>query len=228
MYLANHLHIERFIRASDITGNKKYYLYVHIRIDRDEPFYIGIGTKYRKNDYDRAMCCNKRSLFWKRISNKTKHNVLIISESDNKQEILDKEINYIKILGRRKTKSGTLVNITEGGEGLKGHKIVWTEEMRNKIREANKNRKISEYTREKHRREIRNKSFFGKINHSKPILQLDSNTNEIIREFSSSAEAARFYNVKSQSINRAARTGTKSVNFKWIYKNGSTEKGPSD
>jgi hypothetical protein len=30
---------------SDICNNGQHYLYRHVRLDNNEPFYIGIGTK---------------------------------------------------------------------------------------------------------------------------------------------------------------------------------------
>lgn len=162
MLIENHPHINRLIIPSNITGSKKYYLYVHYRQDKSEAFYIGIGTKYRNKDYNRAMCYKKRSEFWKKVCNKTRYNVMIISESDNKQEIIDQEVNYIKLLGKKKDKKGTLVNITDGGEGMTGHKIVWTEDMKNKIREANKKRIVSDSTREKLRIALKNRGVINK------------------------------------------------------------------
>jgi hypothetical protein len=87
---------------------------------------------------------------------------MIICESDDKQEIINKEINYIKLLGKKKDKKGTLVNITDGGEGLTGHKIVWTEEMRDKIRIANSKRVITEVTREKLRIALKARGIINK------------------------------------------------------------------
>ena len=162
MIVENHPHIDRLIIPANITGTKKHYLYVHYRQDESEAFYIGIGTKYRKKDYDRAMCYKKRSEFWKRVCNKTKYNVMIISESDDKQEIINQEINYIKLLGKKKDKSGTLVNITDGGEGMTGHKTIWTEEMKNKIRVANSKRVITEATREKLRIALKARGIINK------------------------------------------------------------------
>lgn len=162
MLIENHPHINRLIIPSNITGSKKYYLYVHYRQDKSEAFYIGIGTKCRNKDYNRAMCYKKRSEFWKKVCNKTRYNVMIISESDNKQEIIDQEVNYIKLLGKKKDKKGTLVNITDGGEGMTGHKIVWTEDMKNKIREANKKRIVSDSTREKLRIALKNRGVINK------------------------------------------------------------------
>lgn len=162
--MLNNPYVDKLIIPSNIKGDKKYYLYVHYRLDKKEAFYIGISTKYRKKDYDRAFCYRKRSEFWKRVCNKTRYNVMIISESDDKQEIINQEINYIKVLGKKKDKTGTLVNITDGGEGLLGHSIKWTEDMKNKIREANKKRVISDLTREKLRIALKNRGTINKKN----------------------------------------------------------------
>jgi hypothetical protein len=169
--LKNHPFIDKVIIASNITKEKKYYLYVHYRIDKQEPFYIGIGTKTRKNEYNRAMDYNKRSQFWKRVANKSRYNVMIISESDSKEEIIKQEINYIKLLGKKKDKLGTLVNITDGGEGMTGHKIIWTEESKNKIRIANSKRVISEETREKLRIALKARGIINKKLHNGNIKE---------------------------------------------------------
>lgn len=220
MRFEGHPYIDSLIISSDITGDRKYYVYVHYRMDKLEPFYVGIGTKFRKGDYDRALNYRSRSKFWKRVVGHTRYKVMIIGESDDYQDIINKEINYIAVIGKRKDKRGTLVNLTDGGEGSKGHNMVWTDEMRAKISKANRERKVSDYTREKLRQLIKTRSFYGKVNYKKVILQLDKFTGEIKREFESSAEAARYYNITPQSINNAVRKSTNCMNSKWVYKDG--------
>jgi hypothetical protein len=162
LYIYNNPHVNRIIIPRDITG-KKYYLYVHYRIDKMEPFYIGIGTSNKKDDYYRATCFKKRSGFWKRVCNKTKYDVMIINESDNKQDILDKEINYIKIFGKRIDKTGTLVNFTDGGEGIRGYNNhTMTLEGKAKIAESNRSRIISTETREKLRLALQARGIINK------------------------------------------------------------------
>ena len=52
------------------------YVYRHIRLDKNEPFYIGIGSdKY----YKRANS-KDRNAFWKRIAAKTKLKVSIAED----------------------------------------------------------------------------------------------------------------------------------------------------
>ena len=197
MILQDHPHIDRLIIPSYISGTKKYYLYAHMRQDSGDCFYIGIGTKFRVNDYDRAINFKARNEFWKRIINKTRYNVIIVDESDDKEYIISKEIQYILILGKRKDNKGTLLNITDGGEGLKGHSVVWTDEMRQAASERLKTRVISEKTRQKLRENIKTRSFYGKSAEytSKAIIRIDSLTREVLEEYKNSKCAADSFNV---------------------------------
>ncbi len=111
-----------------LTNNGKYYLYRHIRLDKNIPFYIGIGSK-NKNDlkygsYDRAFKSCNRNNYWKNITNKTKYEVEILLETDNYDFLKEKEEEFIKLYGRVDLKTGTLANMTEGGEtGNRGKRI---------------------------------------------------------------------------------------------------------
>lgn len=55
---------------------EKYYLYRHIRLDKNEPFYIGIGTKSEQDlkygYYGRASANHVDNNIWIKIINKTK------------------------------------------------------------------------------------------------------------------------------------------------------------
>lgn len=100
---------------------EKYYLYRHIRLDKYEPFYIGIGKKFKnfntkKQEFNRAYFTYNRNNIWKRITNKTTYKVEILLESNNLEYIKNKEIEFIKLYGRIDLKSGTLSNLTDGGE----------------------------------------------------------------------------------------------------------------
>lgn len=109
----------------------KYYLYRHIRLDKYEPFYIGIGTKTKSdikgNNYSRAIE-KRRNNLWKKIINKTNYKIEILLESDNYSYIKDKEKEFIKLYGRKNLKTGSLANLTDGGEGETGR--VCSEELR--------------------------------------------------------------------------------------------------
>jgi hypothetical protein len=92
-----------------------YYLYRHIRLDRNEPFYIGIGHS-DNNKYNRAYTKNGRNFFWKNIVNITDYDVEILHETEIKNEIFEKEKEFIKLYGRRDLGNGILCNLTDGGE----------------------------------------------------------------------------------------------------------------
>lgn len=108
------------------------YLYRHIRLDTNEPFYIGISKS--NSDYKRANSKLQRSDFWKNITSITEYEVEILLESDDYEFIKQKEIEFIKLYGRRDLNLGTLTNLTDGGEGNLG--IIVTEEQR-KLRSEN-------------------------------------------------------------------------------------------
>lgn len=107
-----------------------YYLYRHIRLDKNEPFYIGIGKTNIKNKYSvdsekykRAYSKLNRNVYWKNIVSKIPYEVEIVLETPVREEIIQKEIEFIKLYGRKDLKLGTLVNLTNGGEGKEGSKL---------------------------------------------------------------------------------------------------------
>jgi hypothetical protein len=115
----------------------KYYLYRHIRLDTNIPFYIGIGTKTKfyttlNKEYRRAYNSIDRTDFWKKISKKHGYKVDILLESDDYLYIQKKEIEFISIY-KRIVDGGTLINFCEGGRG--GY-LGFTDEIRLKIKEA--------------------------------------------------------------------------------------------
>jgi hypothetical protein len=95
----------------------KYYCYRHIRADKNEPFYIGIGLKrINRNiksvstEYERAFSKCSRNNIWKSVVNKTDYNVEIIFESDSEEDIKNKETEFIKLYGLIYNKTGCLAN----------------------------------------------------------------------------------------------------------------------
>lgn len=105
------------------NSNKNYYLYRHIRLDKNEPFYIGVGTskmdrKTNRSYYNRAYTkySRSRNKIWHFINNKTDITIEIIYESEDYNDVLDKEIFFIKLYGRIDLGTGILANLTDGGE----------------------------------------------------------------------------------------------------------------
>lgn len=117
------------------------YVYRHIRLDKNEPFYIGIG-KEDDGKYVRAYqkgSSRGNSVIWKRIAKKTDYKVEILLDNLEWKEAGAKEIEFIKLYGRIDRGTGTLANLTDGGDGNLG--LVHSEEALKKISEASKNRR---------------------------------------------------------------------------------------
>jgi hypothetical protein len=113
------------------------YLYRHIRIDKNEPFYIGIGSDMtNKRANERA----RRSELWKKIVAKSEYEIEILFDDITYEEAKLKEIEFIKLYGRIDLCNGTLANLTNGGDGT----INPSQETRDKISKINKGRKNSE------------------------------------------------------------------------------------
>lgn len=136
---------------------KTYYLYRHIRQDINQVFYIGIGViRSKRNNikdsykYQRAYTKGGRNKHWNNIINKSNYKIQVILESNNREFIEEKEKEFIKLYGRRDLKTGTLTNLTDGGEGIlhcnlpESHKKASSERMKlfNKKRWANHNKII--------------------------------------------------------------------------------------
>lgn len=98
------------------------YVYRHIRLDKNIPFYIGIGND-NKGKYARAYHGEKSrrcSRIWKRIVAKTTYEVEIILDDISWEDACNKEIEFILLYGRIDRETGTLANMTDGGEGVLG------------------------------------------------------------------------------------------------------------
>ena len=105
---------------------KKYYVYQHIREDKNEIFYIGIGTRSKQdlkcNTYSRAYSKHIDNNIWLKIIAKTKWKFEILFESEDRKEVEQMEIALITKYGRKCDKTGCLSNLTLGGESNLGYK----------------------------------------------------------------------------------------------------------
>lgn len=124
-----------------------YYLYQHIRLDKNEVFYIGIGTKSSESTLKRSGRTHKaiyrrayektksRNQYWKNIIKLTPYRVDIIYETDNIEEIIQKEVEYINLY------KASLCNLTDGGYGINSYNH--SEETKLKISQSLKGKKKS-------------------------------------------------------------------------------------
>jgi len=104
------------------------YVYRHIRTDKNEPFYIGIGTDKR---YYRAYSSRKRNPIWNNIVNNSSYEVEIFMDDLTWEEACEKEKELISLYGRKNTNTGILANMTDGGEGTLN--IKFSQERRKSI-----------------------------------------------------------------------------------------------
>lgn len=113
-------------------------VYRHRRLDTNEIFYIGIGSSV-----NRAYSKRSRNSLWHNIVNKYGYSVEIIAEVDTWELACELEQFLIQEYGRRDLGLGTLVNMTDGGDGSlnmesprKG--VILSDETKRKISEAKK------------------------------------------------------------------------------------------
>ena len=112
------------------------YVYRHIRLDKNEPFYIGIGSD---ENYKRAKAKTGRNKIWKGIVNKTQYEVEILLDNLTWVQACEKEKEFISIYGRIDKHNGILVNLTDGGDGAFG--VIMSEERKKQISELSKGNK---------------------------------------------------------------------------------------
>lgn len=168
-------------------------LYRHLK-PNGEVFYIGIGKKYRPKS-------KKRSVWWKKIVDKYGYEVQVLKKDLSWEEACELEKILISYYGRLDKKTGSLVNMTDGGDGTigfnpseetrkkiseagKGRKLIFTDEWRRNLSIAGKGRKLSKESREK---------ILDKNKLRKPILIDNVN-------YYSISEASRKLNISRTSI----------------------------
>lgn len=117
-----------------------FYVYVHRKAATGEIFYVGKGKDDRAWDskYD-------RSKHWNYVVNKHGLIVEIIQSGLREWYAFELEIELIALYGRKDLNLGTLINKTDGGEGVAGY--VYTEEALRKLSESHIGFKHSAETR---------------------------------------------------------------------------------
>ena len=187
------------------------YIYKHTRNDTNEVFYIGIGSG---KTYKRAYKKTGRNKFWHNIVKKTSYTVTIIEDNIPWEEACIKEIQLIALYGRRDLSKGTLVNLTDGGEGSKG--VIMSDSLkefhrntlnihRSKTNEINKQLKLGTKLSEETLKKLRGRK--QSDNTKKLISQkvskavcLYSKTGELLFEFESMSKAALHFNIRVSVI----------------------------
>lgn len=135
----------------------RHFIYKHTRLDTNEVFYIGVGTRPLNPQslsfnelHRRAFLKATRNPFWMNITTKTNYKVEIVEYFNTYEEAEKKEIELIKFYGRRDLGLGTLVNLTDGGKGQKNvHLRKHSEETKKKMSQSAKGKPKSKEHKEK-------------------------------------------------------------------------------
>lgn len=132
-----------------------YYVYVYFDPSKDlEPFYVGKGKGNRSHGHLTRVDTHP---FTHRIQKMARQGVIPIIERYeglSEEAALSLEVALIAEIGRKDLGKGTLLNLTDGGEGSSG--LIHTKESKEKISKASKARpsnrkgkKLSEETKAK-------------------------------------------------------------------------------
>jgi hypothetical protein len=220
------------------------YIYRHIRLDKNEPFYVGIGSDDNFK-YKRACEKENRNKHWYNIVKKTQYEVEIILDNLTWDEACEKEVEFIKLYGREDLNEGILCNMTNGGEGvlgmkhsdktkkilsddnkrpekmavcMKNYKKMLTPEAREKARNNRDYKEISRKRMLNTDREALLKKIIERC--AKPVLQY-SLDGEFIREWVMGADAVRSIDkLKSSNLTKCLQGKRKSAGgYIWKYKN---------
>jgi hypothetical protein len=171
-------------------------VYIHIRKDKNEPFYVGIyENKYRPFEKTR------RNDIWDKIVSKTEFDVKILQEGLTWDEACQMERDLIKQYGRINLNTGILANLTDGGDGAVG--LIRTEEHSRKISESQKGKIVSEETKSKVSEGL--KKYFQ----DNPGIQKGRTVSEEVRKKQSDAKKGQKGNPKSIEAMRQATLGKK-------------------
>lgn len=204
---------------------KRYYLYRHIRLDKNEPFYIGVGrvleklqhSKSPNEVYKRAYTHVNRNQFWRNIVSKSEYEVEIMLESDDYNFIKQKEIEFIKLYGRRDLGLGTLCNLTDGGEGRSNFIVSnETKAKQSKAAKLSMVGKRKEECTERLKRINPIKGKFGKDHYRAIKVYQYSLDWEYINEFDSLSSASIFTNTQISHLSQCLNgKRTKTNGFRW-------------
>ena len=115
----------------------KAYVYIHKKGETNEVFYIGIGVK---ENFKRASEIRRRNVLWLNVVKKYGFSVDVIASELTWEQACEIERDVIRHFGRRDLGTGSLVNMTDGGDGTIN--VIIKQSTKDKLREKNTNRVV--------------------------------------------------------------------------------------
>lgn len=197
----------------------KYYVYAYLDPRKPgnyvyndilfeyEPFYVGCGCGSRINSHlHEATRFNKNSVKLNKIRKLIGLNMppIIVKLRDNlcREDSRLFEMQLISVIGRIDLKTGTLTNLTEGGEGA-SH----TEETKKKIGKSVTN--LAFHTTDVYRKKL------SKAAYKKTVCQYTM-SNVLIEKYESCSVASRLTGIPASSIRNCRNNRLKHAgNFIW-------------
>ena len=165
-------------------------VYIHKKKESGEVFYVGIGDCEK-----RAYSKDSRNRWWRFTVKKYDYIVEITHKDIIWEEACVIEKYLIAFYGRKNLGLGTLVNLTDGGDGSFGH--VPSQETKQKTSNSLKGYKRSKEEINKATETKKLIGFYKKI--SKPIKRISIETGEEVI-FSTSIEAAKMSNIPRSTM----------------------------
>ena len=120
-------------------------VYQHRRLDTEEIFYIGIGSRKQ-----RPYSTLNRNKYWHRVVNKAGYKVEVLFNDVDKVQASQIEAYLIAFYGKKINGDGNLVNLQDGGYGY----CEYTEEVKKRMSKAKKGM-VSSFKGKKHSEEAK-------------------------------------------------------------------------
>ncbi len=120
-----------------MKNDPSVFVYMYLRED-GSPYYIGKGTKKRLSEH---------YSYSRNVHTPKDTSRIIVQEYESEEDTIKAEIFFISYYGRKDLGSGTLRNLTDGGEGCSGR--IVREETRRRIRKSHIGKKHTEETKKR-------------------------------------------------------------------------------
>lgn len=213
----------------------RYYIYRHVTAKNPHVFYIGLGSRTTQDlkfsTYTRAYR-KDRTTQWKRVVKKYGYEVEILVETNDRDFCVAKEIEFIKLYGRKDKREGTLINHTDGGEfGALGRMYKPSKESIEKMRKSMIGKKMPEEFGKNVSKRMKGNHYRAGFRHSiktqakisktrqKPIY-VYSLSGQFVQKFESVKQTANKFKVHETTIISCAKgkqKQTKGYQFRYYF-----------
>jgi hypothetical protein len=116
----------------------KHYIYLHRNPSNYEVFYVGQGKVDKNGKFTRSKSKCSRSRWWNNYVNKHGNPIVeVIEENLSIDDVNLREKFYIKLYGRCDINEGSLVNMSDGGDGSGPRSLEYRIDCSNRMKGEN-------------------------------------------------------------------------------------------